>query len=163
MASNCPCGSETNYDSCCAPLHKGEAVAQTAEQLMRARYAAFETQNLDFLETSLSEASRKDYDGKATEEWATQADWIGLEILDTEQGTQDDQEGYVEFKAHFKIKEHQTLHHERSHFKKIDGCWYYHDGEIVNNQQPVRVTKIGRNDPCSCGSGKKYKKCCGAH
>ena len=27
--------------------------------------------------------------------------------------------------------------------------------------QPVRVIKIGRNDPCPCGSGKKYKKCCG--
>jgi len=27
--------------------------------------------------------------------------------------------------------------------------------------QPVRVQKIGRNDPCPCGSGKKYKKCCG--
>ena len=26
---------------------------------------------------------------------------------------------------------------------------------------PVRVTKVGRNDPCPCGSGKKYKKCCG--
>jgi len=24
----------------------------------------------------------------------------------------------------------------------------------------VRKTKIGRNDPCPCGSGKKYKKCC---
>lgn len=28
--------------------------------------------------------------------------------------------------------------------------------------QPLRVTKIGRNEPCTCGSGKKYKKCCGA-
>jgi tetratricopeptide (TPR) repeat protein len=28
-------------------------------------------------------------------------------------------------------------------------------------QQPIRVEKIGRNDPCPCGSGKKYKKCCG--
>ncbi len=27
--------------------------------------------------------------------------------------------------------------------------------------QPVRVTKVGRNDPCPCGSGLKYKKCCG--
>ena len=26
---------------------------------------------------------------------------------------------------------------------------------------PVRVIKVGRNDPCPCGSGKKYKKCCG--
>lgn len=29
-------------------------------------------------------------------------------------------------------------------------------------QAPVRVEKIGRNDPCPCGSGKKFKKCCGA-
>lgn len=29
-------------------------------------------------------------------------------------------------------------------------------------RQPVRVDKIGRNDPCGCGSGKKFKKCCGA-
>lgn len=28
-------------------------------------------------------------------------------------------------------------------------------------QQPVTVEKIGRNDPCPCGSGKKYKRCCG--
>ena len=27
--------------------------------------------------------------------------------------------------------------------------------------QPVHVIKIGRNEPCPCGSGKKYKKCCG--
>ena len=29
-------------------------------------------------------------------------------------------------------------------------------------QVPVRVTKVGRNEPCPCGSGRKYKKCCGA-
>jgi SWIM/SEC-C metal-binding protein len=31
-------------------------------------------------------------------------------------------------------------------------------------RQPVdRSPKIGRNDPCPCGSGKKYKKCCATH
>jgi preprotein translocase subunit SecA len=35
--------------------------------------------------------------------------------------------------------------------------------EDAPKQQPVHVApKIGRNDPCPCGSGKKYKKCCGA-
>jgi len=29
-----------------------------------------------------------------------------------------------------------------------------------DDRTPVRVAKIGRNDPCLCGSGKKYKKCC---
>jgi preprotein translocase subunit SecA len=35
--------------------------------------------------------------------------------------------------------------------------------EAPAKAQPVRVgPKIGRNAPCPCGSGKKYKKCCGA-
>ena len=33
--------------------------------------------------------------------------------------------------------------------------------KIVRANTPVSVIKIGRNEPCSCGSGKKYKKCCG--
>ncbi|MEP6869376.1 MAG: UPF0149 family protein [Novosphingobium sp.] len=39
-----------------------------------------------------------------------------------------------------------------------------HAWRLVNECRrptPVRYTKVGRNDPCSCGSGKKYKKCCG--
>ncbi len=35
-------------------------------------------------------------------------------------------------------------------------------GEQGPVQQVVRGEKVGRNDPCPCGSGKKYKKCCGA-
>ena len=31
-----------------------------------------------------------------------------------------------------------------------------------NNRLPARPPKVGRNDPCPCGSGKKHKKCCGA-
>ena len=32
----------------------------------------------------------------------------------------------------------------------------------LHHPVPVHVEKIGRNDPCPCGSGEKYKKCCGA-
>jgi len=47
---------------------------------------------------------------------------------------------------------------------------YYYDGHTGEDEDdlPVQQTirrdmpKIGRNDPCPCGSGKKYKKCCGA-
>jgi preprotein translocase subunit SecA len=35
---------------------------------------------------------------------------------------------------------------------------------MQEKQRPVRVAeKVGRNDPCPCGSGKKYKRCCGLH
>jgi SEC-C motif-containing protein len=46
-------------------------------------------------------------------------------------------------------------------FRKKDGSWYFTDGKMVG-QMPLHVEKIGRNDPCTCGSGKKFKKCCGA-
>jgi len=34
--------------------------------------------------------------------------------------------------------------------------------DATKKKQPIRKEKIGRNDPCPCGSGKKYKQCCGA-
>jgi preprotein translocase subunit SecA len=36
-------------------------------------------------------------------------------------------------------------------------------GQAEAVQQVVRAEKVGRNDPCPCGSGKKYKKCHGAN
>ena len=40
--------------------------------------------------------------------------------------------------------------------KRKDIRKQYNETKIVRNEQ-----KVGRNDPCPCGSGKKYKKCCG--
>ncbi|HNW16714.1 MAG TPA: SEC-C metal-binding domain-containing protein, partial [bacterium] len=34
--------------------------------------------------------------------------------------------------------------------------------EEKKDSAPVRTEKVGRNDSCPCGSGKKYKKCCGS-
>ena len=33
---------------------------------------------------------------------------------------------------------------------------------LQRKQSPARSSKVGRNDPCPCGSGKKYKNCCGS-
>lgn len=33
--------------------------------------------------------------------------------------------------------------------------------ELIKMSKTIIAIKIGRNDPCSCGSGKKFKKCCG--
>ena len=48
----------------------------------------------------------------------------------------------------------------RDRLKKIRGG--VSDLTDTEPQVPVRVTKVGRNEPCPCGSGRKYKKCCGA-
>ena len=54
--------------------------------------------------------------------------------------------------------------HDHSHAGHVHGpnCNHDHHGHS-HAMQPVRSTKVGRNDACPCGSGRKYKKCCLAH
>ena len=157
----CPCGSGKSYSECCEPIIKGSVKAPSAEALMRARYSSYEKQEIDFIINSCSEGDGiAEIDRKATEDWSKEAQWNGLKILRTEKGEKDD-EAIVEFQADYTLHNIHNLHHEISLFKQIDGEWKYVAGNVI----PTTVTrvgeKVGRNDPCPCGSGKKYKQCCG--
>ena len=156
----CPCGSGIPYTECCEPIISGGQMAETAEQLMRARYSAYVNAGMDFIFESTHPEHRKDYDHAGTKEWAETAEWQGLEIIGTNKGGADDSVGEVEFIARFIEKGDNREHHEAGQFKRKDGRWYFTEGRMVR-PKPLAVTKIGRNDPCSCGSGLKYKKCCG--
>jgi len=158
--SHCPCGSGQEFAVCCEPIISGEKAAETAEQLMRARYTAHDQVAVDFLFSSIHPDHRKGFDHNGTRDWAAKSDWLGLEVVDTEGGEANDTEGEVEFIARYRLNGSTRSYHERGHFKRQDGQWFFTDGELVKGQ-PIKVTKIGRNDPCPCGSGKKYKKCCG--
>lgn len=158
--NNCPCGSGQDYAACCEPIITGKQLAETAEQLMRARYSAHVKVDVDFLYESTHPDHRENYDHKGTKSWAEKSEWHGLEILGTTAGGPEDEEGEVEFIARFRNQEGIRSHHERGQFKRKKKKWLFAEGNMVKSQ-PVSVTKIGRNDPCSCGSGKKYKKCCG--
>lgn len=162
--TQCPCGSTANYAACCEPVITGAAPAATAEALMRSRYSAYVTQALDHLKESLHPEHRADYDGEGARRWAEGSEWLGLEILGTSGGGPDDEEGTVEFVASYRRKGEKLAHREEASFTRHKGRWYYVDGRMVTpgtvrNEGP----RIGRNDPCLCGSGKKYKKCCGAN
>jgi len=67
----------------------------------------------------------------------------------------------VEFEASYEMDRLKDLHHERARFKKNGDKWFYLDGSIVPKTVVRTGPKVGRNDPCPCGSGKKYKHCCG--
>jgi SEC-C motif domain protein len=158
----CPCGSQAPYANCCEPIITGNRAAATAEQLMRARYSAFVTANVDFILSSTAPAVRPNYKEKDIRNWAENSRWYGLEVVHIEAGGETDPEGKVEFIARYSENNVRHSHHELAVFKKIDQAWYFEDGFPVRNTTPVRnEAKIGRNDPCSCGSGLKYKKCCG--
>ncbi len=157
----CPCGSSLGYDDCCAPLIAGDKPAATAEALMRSRYSAYVVGDIDYLGETLHPAHRDDHDAAATRRWAAESDWLKLEIGSVEDGGENDDVGMVEFTATFREKGVVRSHHEFSNFSKKGGRWYYVDGKMESPGTYVHAEpKVGRNDPCPCGSGKKYKKCC---
>ena len=159
----CPCGSKLPFSTCCEPIITEKTPAETAEQLMRSRYTAYVKGAVDFILNSTLEEKRKECDEKAIKNWSKNSVWHKLDIISTEKGTSDDTEGVVEFEAVFTESGIKKNLHEKAVFKKIDGYWFYIDGEIQKPKPFIRTdAKISRNDPCICGSGKKYKKCCGA-
>lgn len=129
---------------------------------MRARYTSYVTGDVQFLKTSATQAVQEEFDEKASKAWSAAAEWHGLEIIKTEGGQKGDKAGVVEFRALYTASGEFCNHHEVSLFVREKDGWKFSDGELVGETPTVREEpKIGRNDPCPCGSGKKYKKCCG--
>lgn len=158
--SNCPCGSGKDLSSCCGPYHDGTP-APSALALMRSRYSAFVLGLGQYLYDTLALDQRSDFDVEEFNASYGDTKWMGLEIRRTADGEESDETGTVEFVARYKSQKDTVAHHELAKFKREDGRWVFADC-VMNPKEAQRiVVKVGRNDPCPCGSGKKYKKCCG--
>ena len=106
---------------------------------------------------------RNVHDPVATKRWAEKSTWLGLEIVSKEGGGEGDDAGRVQFTAKYSIDGNRIEHREIASFARHDGRWMYVDGATPKQQTVVNDgPRIGRNDPCPCGSGKKAKKCCAA-
>ena len=143
----CYCKSQKPFSKCCEPFLTHAKRAATPEELMRSRYSAYVLSNAAYIvATALGEQNSAE-ELELIKEYAKNIEWLGLEIVHAK-GNQ------VEFKAYYRDGQGVGVQHEKSNFVQNEGMWLYKDGTIYN-------TKIERNMPCPCGSGKKYKKCCG--
>ncbi len=117
---------------------------------MRSRYSAYVLQRRDYLLATWHPKGCP-----AQLDLTDSPQWLGLTIRETLAGGEGDREGEVEFEARFAQSGGVSLMHERSRFRRLEGRWVYLDGR-------PGTARVGRNDPCPCGSGKKFKRCCGA-
>jgi SEC-C motif domain protein len=128
---------------------------------MRSRYTAYVLGDIDYI-VKTQDAGEEEVDRAAIERFSRESEWLGLTILATDAGGPDDEQGTVEFLARYRAGGSEQQHRERSTFQRRDGRWLFVDGVQVK-PPPVRKQPVaGRNDPCPCGSGKKYKRCHGA-
>ena len=159
--AQCPCGTGKSYQDCCRPCHCGETHAPSAVALMRSRYAAYVLGEIEYLAKTIPLLERKEFDRRGAKEWSESAQWLGLEILGDSE-SKDGKTASVEFIAKFKTDGQVHKHHELSKFKRQGERWFFVDGKLISNdEQAAPSASISRNAPCPCGSGKKYKKCCG--
>ena len=156
----CPCGSGAPFAACCEPIIQGTRESETAEELMRARYSAFVTHAIDFIVASTHSRTRKDIDLAFIREWSETSTWRGLEILETRHVNEN--KAFISFEAQFTQADGDHRHREKSLFERENGQWRFVTGnELKNPTVRYETPPPGRNDPCPCGSGKKYKKCHG--
>ncbi len=129
MDKKCPCGSGCNFSDCCGAIIEGARAANTAEQLMRSRYTAFTIADADYLMKSHHPATRNIKEKNEIKRWARSVKWIGLKVLYTSAGTENDNTGIVRFRALFLENGKVEEIYEESRFEKIDGEWLYLDGK----------------------------------
>lgn len=120
---------------------------------MRSRYSAYALGLGDYL---VQTNTREPRPGEAAElsAWGRAVGWVGLEVRAAEQGASADSHGVVHFVARFVEGGALVSLEERSQFARVDGRWRYVEGQATSGR-----AKLGRNDPCPCGSGKKVKQC----
>ncbi|KPN71688.1 preprotein translocase subunit SecA [Neisseria sp. 83E34] len=149
--SLCPCQSGLFYADCCAPLHQGKHSATDAETLMRSRYAAYVLQQIDYIVSTTVPAQQALLNRADINAWSRSAEWLGLTVLQ-HRPKAGKHHAQVEFEARFSEQGETHIHRELSAFVSIDGTWYFIDPTV-----PLPSMKT----PCFCGSGKKFKQCCG--
>ncbi|MGD1936173.1 MAG: YchJ family protein [Cyanophyceae cyanobacterium] len=151
----CPCGEAQEFWQCCGPYLQGKLSAPTAEKLMRSRYSAYFTKNVDYLFKTQHPKYRKLNMRQQITEAAKTKNWAGLTILDRKKGQARDKTGVVEFVALYRVGDALSQLRERSRFQKEGDQWFYLDGDLLPPYQPKR------GEPCWCKSGKKFKHCHG--
>jgi SEC-C motif-containing protein len=154
----CPCGSGRLFEQCCEPIHLGRQQPATAEQLMRARFTAHVAHNFKFLHDTYRATAGKPY---VAEEGEPAVVWTRLEVHSHEVVADHPDKAFVDFSAYGTEEGVEKVLQEKAEFHRVNGTWLY-TREARLGPAPFKSTapKVGRNDPCPCGSGKKYKHCC---
>ena len=121
----CHCDSMVPYELCCKPLIDGTKEAKTALALMRSRFSAHVEKNALYILNTYGELLKSTIQIEQIQQGFQGLKWEDLEILSVGKGQMTDEDGYVEFLAHYRHGNEQYTMHERSLFHKENDLWRY--------------------------------------
>ncbi|WP_423186250.1 YchJ family protein [Alishewanella sp. d11] len=149
---NCYCCSGKSFTECCAPYLSGVSSPDSCEALMRSRFSAYCLADTVYLLKTHHPSMHTSTIADEITEFAKRVHFCGLSV---KSATQCNEKGQVHFIAYFLHEQKLDVIAEVSDFIFEDNRWYYSSGKL----QPTVPIKVGRNDHCPCGSGKKSKQC----
>jgi SEC-C motif-containing protein len=154
----CPCGSGKNFELCCQLLLSGQEKPATAEALMRSRFTAHVANDHRYLHRTHRPTAQVPY-VEEPDAIDDSVKWTKLVVHSHEPGSSPDN-AFVEFSAFFSDEAGEHVIQEKSEFHRDNGQWLYTRVARTGPAPFKAAPKPGRNEPCPCGSGKKYKQCC---
>jgi len=153
-----PCGSGQTFGTCCQPVLTGQRVPATAEVLMRARFSAHVRHDFRFLHDTYRPTAGKPF---VEEEGTPPITWTKLVVHSHEFAPANPEKAFVDFSAYGTEEGVEKVLHEKAEFLQTNGVWLYNrEARLGPAPYKAAAVKPGRNEPCPCGSGKKYKHCC---
>ena len=124
---------------------------------MRSRFTAHVAGDEAYLHRTYLPTASTPYVASAKPEVASA--WTRLVVHAHEAG-KNPATAYVDFSAYHLEGESEGALHEKSEFVQRNGEWIF-ARPIRQGPAPIKAQpKVGRNDPCPCGSGRKFKHCC---
>jgi SEC-C motif-containing protein len=148
------------YAACCGPVHADIRAADTPEQVVRARFSAQVLGDMDFFRQSITRKHRNLPHVDAFAETIGRRRYERIAITDATRLGWFNRKATVVCRIYDAGRRHVSVHTERIHLKREDRAWRVVAIDLVTAQSSPGTA---RNAPCPCGSGKKYKRCCGNH
>lgn len=128
LTDPCPCGSGLMYGECCQPyLECDKNIEQNPIMVLRTRFCANKLRMYDYILKSWHPDFRPKFKATHLAKESKGLVYTKLEILN-EQFTSN--EGWIEYKALFRIGISYGQLHEKARFLKLNGVWYYADGDV---------------------------------
>ncbi len=126
---------------------------------MRSRYTAFAKKCLDHVANTHAAEIKEDFNRAEAERMADECEWLELRI---HKAVEEGNDAEIEYVVRVRRDQLTMTKAVQSRFRRDQGQWFFVSSKPAPHLENARSNKTGRNDPCLCGSGKKYKKCCGA-
>ena len=126
MKMKCPCNPLKSFSFCCEKFLKNAANPQSPEELMRSRYSAYALGNMDYIQQTMLSPAADNFNLEEAIESTKKTRFTRLKVMKT---WFENENGFVEFKAKYFVEKKCFVLHEKSEFHKVDGKWFYVDGE----------------------------------